>query len=185
MHLNVIEAYKYPIKLKNTRNSSCGVENLSADSPMELWTLSPPDITAFGIYLFAAAIVYVIGLTLLKISLLFFYLRIFPTPPVRRILWGTIVFNVICGITFCLALVLQCLPVTYYWNRWDGEHQGHCFNMNAAAWSYAALSIAVDIWMLIVPLSQIRSLNLDWKKKIGVTIMFCIGTLLVASLDSI
>ena len=35
MHLNVIEAYKYPIKLKNTRNSSCGVENLSADSPMD------------------------------------------------------------------------------------------------------------------------------------------------------
>ncbi|KAJ4181105.1 hypothetical protein NW759_017206, partial [Fusarium solani] len=85
----------------------------------DIWTLPPPDITAFGKYLYAVGITYLLGLTLLKLSLLFFYLRIFPSPPVRRILWGTLIFNAICGIALCLAMILQCLPVAYYWNRWD------------------------------------------------------------------
>lgn len=31
----------------------------------------------------------------------------------------------------------------------------------------AAISIAEDVWMLAIPLSQLHSLQLHWKKKIG------------------
>ncbi|EEU34878.1 uncharacterized protein NECHADRAFT_55092, partial [Fusarium vanettenii 77-13-4] len=142
----------------------------------DIWTVSPSDITAFGIYIYAASLAYTAAITMLKLSLLFFYLRIFPAQLVRRILWGTIIFTALFGIAFCLAIAFQCRPISYFWNGWDGEHQGHCTDANATAWSYAALSIATDIWMLIIPLSQLRSLNLSWKKKVGVGIMFCLGT---------
>lgn len=39
---------------------------------------------------------YFLQLALLKTSLLFFYLKIFPNKIVRRLLWGTLVFNGIC-----------------------------------------------------------------------------------------
>ncbi|KAH7116358.1 hypothetical protein EDB81DRAFT_916785 [Dactylonectria macrodidyma] len=142
----------------------------------DVWTLSPSDITEFGKYLYALSVVYITAITMLKLSLLFFYLRIFPTTLVRRILWGTIIFNAISGVLFCFVLSFQCLPISYYWTRWDGEHQGHCANINAISWSYSILSISIDIWMLIIPLSQLPSLNLNWKKKVGAGIMFCVGT---------
>jgi hypothetical protein len=31
--------------------------------------------------------------------------------------------------------------------------------------------------MLAIPLAQLKTLNLHWKKKIGVGLMFCVGTL--------
>ncbi|KAH7233790.1 uncharacterized protein BKA55DRAFT_695308 [Fusarium redolens] len=142
----------------------------------DIWTLSPSDITAFGIYIYASGLAYTAAITMLKLSLLFFYLRIFPAQLVRPILWGTVIFTALSGIAFCLTIAFQCRPISYFWNGWDGEHQGHCSDANATAWSYAALSIVIDIWMLIVPLSQLRSLNLSWKKKVGVGVMFCLGT---------
>lgn len=143
----------------------------------DIWTLSPADITVFGIFLYAGGLAYLTAIMLLKLSLLCFYLRIFPTQSVRRILWGTIILNAVSGIVFCIVFALQCLPISYFWNQWDGEHQGHCINGTAVGWSHAALSIVIDIWMLIVPLSQLKSLNLSWKKKAGVGIMFSVGTL--------
>lgn len=107
--------------------------------------------------------------------MLLFYLRIFPFTAVRHLLWGTVVFDVVYGTTFVLVSVLQCAPVDYFWLSWDGEHRGACLNSNAVGWANAAISIVMDFWMLALPLSQLRSLRLHWKKKIGVALMFGVG----------
>ncbi|KAH7155938.1 hypothetical protein EDB81DRAFT_840170 [Dactylonectria macrodidyma] len=163
----------YLVCLTNTLFVICGAvrNGLGRD----IWTLSPAEITAFGIYFYAGGLCYLAVLTFLKISLLLFYLRIFPTRSVRRILWGTVILNAAVGIAFFLAFAFQCHPVSYFWYQWDGEHEGQCTDSNVTVWTHAALGITIDIWMLAVPLSQLRSLNLDWKKKVGVGIMFCVG----------
>jgi hypothetical protein len=49
--------------------------------------------------------------------------------------------------------------------------------VNALGWSNAAISIVLDAWMLGLPMSQVVKLKLHWKKKIGVAMMFVVGTL--------
>ncbi|KAI8676178.1 CFEM domain-containing protein [Fusarium sp. Ph1] len=142
----------------------------------DIWTLTPTEITNFGYFFHVMAILYFAQVTLLKLSLLFFYLRIFPTVGVRRTLWATVIFNSLFGLAFVFTAVFQCQPISYFWKKWDGEHEGHCADLNAITWSNAGISIALDFWMLAVPLSQLKALNLDWKKKIGVGMMFCVGT---------
>lgn len=110
-------------------------------------------------------------------SLLLFYLRIFPSQTMRCLLVGTIVFDVVFGVSFVIASVVQCIPLDYFWNMWDGEHQGHCININALGWANAIISIVLDFWMLALPLSQLRLLRLHWKKKVAVAFMFMVGTL--------
>lgn len=99
------------------------------------------------------AILYFTQTTLLKMTLLFFYLRIFPGTGVRRVLWGTIIFNALFGMVFAFVVILQYRPLHYFWDQWDGEHQGYCVGLNTVTWSNAAISIAVDFWMLSIPLS--------------------------------
>ncbi|KPM37241.1 hypothetical protein AK830_g9309 [Neonectria ditissima] len=142
----------------------------------DIWTVPFDQITKFGMYFNIMAVLYFAQVPLLKLALLFFYLRIFPTPIVRRLLWGTVVFNAVFGVVFVLVAIFQCQPISYFWTKWDGEHTGHCASINAITCSNAAISIAVDIWMLAVPLAQLKGLNLDWNKKIGVGLMFCVGT---------
>ncbi len=50
-------------------------------------------------------------------------------------------------------------------------------NVDLLAWINAAVSIAVDIWMLAIPMSQLWGLQLPWKKKTGVAMMFGLGVL--------
>lgn len=143
----------------------------------DIWTLTPTTITTFSKGFYTIAVLYFSEVFLLKLSILFFYLRIFPGNGVRRLLTLTILFDVLFGFAFVLTAVFQCQPISYNWNNWRSEGGGRCLNVNAIAWANAAVSIALDIWMLAIPLSQIRGLQLDWQKKVEATCMFCIGTL--------
>ncbi|KAH8890583.1 putative PTH11-type G-protein coupled receptor protein [Thozetella sp. PMI_491] len=141
----------------------------------DIWTLSPDEITTFGYYFYVLEVVYFAQVSLLKTSLLAFYLRIFPGEA-RKLLLATVVFNVLYGIAFVFLAAFQCTPVSFFWTGWDGEHVGRCLNINSIGWANAAISIALDVWMLAIPLWQIRNLKLHWKKKVGVAMMFFVGT---------
>jgi hypothetical protein len=142
-----------------------------------VWTVPYDNVIAFVRYFYVMEIIYFAQVPMLKMTLLAFYLRIFPGVLIKRLLWGTAAFNVLFGIAFVFAGIFQCTPVSYYWDQWSGEAHGICVDINALGWSNAAISISIDFWMLAIPLSQLRQLNLHWKKKIGVALMFCVGTL--------
>ncbi|KAF5020017.1 hypothetical protein F66182_7953 [Fusarium sp. NRRL 66182] len=141
----------------------------------DVWTLTPEQITRFGMFFHTMAALYFGLMTLLKLSMLFFYLRIFPTASVRKVLWGTVAFTCCFGIVYVFVAIFQCQPISYFWTKWDGEHKGRCANINAVTWSNASINIALDFYILAIPLSQLRALNLDWRKKIGVGMMFSVG----------
>ena len=159
-------------------NSVINVHGTTANGlGRDIWTLTPDQITAFGRFFFISEIDYFTEVSLLKLSLLFFYLRIFPGRAVRRLLWGTIVFDILFGVLFVLVSVFQCHPVDFFWTKWDGQHKGSCLDINKVAWVNAGVSITLDLWMLAIPLYQLRNLKLHWKKKVGVGLMFGVGAL--------
>ena len=143
----------------------------------DVWTLPFNEITTFVKFFFVMEVEYFVIVALLKLSLLFFYLNIFQFSSVRRVLWATIAFDILWGIAFVIVAFVQCTPLSFYWNNWDHDHEGTCLNVNAIGWANAAISIALDLWMLAIPLSQLPALKLHWKKKIGVAMMFFVGTL--------
>ncbi|KAF2261908.1 hypothetical protein CC78DRAFT_570174 [Lojkania enalia] len=143
----------------------------------DIWTVPFDNITKFIEFFYVLEVLYFAQVPLLKLSYLFFYQRIFPGKPVRRAILTTVVFDILYGVAFVITGIFQCRPISYYWTSWDGEHEGKCVNINALGWANAAISIALDFWMLAIPLSQLVHLKLAWKKKVGVALMFCVGTL--------
>ncbi|KAI9167853.1 hypothetical protein HJFPF1_03992 [Paramyrothecium foliicola] len=143
---------------------------------MDIWTLPFDTITHFSSWFHAMSVLYFTQISLIKLTLLFFYLRVFPVTSARYMIIGTMIFNCLYGVIYALVTIFQCLPVGYLSVRWDHEHEGSCINLNAMTWSNAGISIAVDVWMLCIPLLQVKSLQLDWKKKIGAGLMFLAGT---------
>lgn len=144
----------------------------------DVWTIPFDHITAFVRWLYVLEILYFFQMTLLKLTLLFFFLRIFPKTIIRNMLKGTIVFTIFYGLTFVIVAIFQCRPIKHYWMNWDKEHvDGHCININALAWANAIISIVLDVWMLVLPLCEVFRLQLSWRKKISVAIMFLVGTL--------
>lgn len=142
----------------------------------DLWVLQHDQITTMLFYFEIIAVLYFTTLTLLKLSILFFYIKVFTTPGAQRLLWATAVFTGVWGIVYVIVAIFQCQPISYFWTHWDGLHEGRCLNINAITSSNAGISIVLDIWSLGIPLWQLRRLQLHWKKKIGVALMFVVGT---------
>ncbi|EXV03224.1 CFEM domain protein [Metarhizium robertsii] len=143
----------------------------------DVWTIPVDQLIRFVMFFYIMEVLYLTEMALIKLSLSLFYLYIFPGSAIRRLLMGTAVFNVVFGFTFVTTGIFQCTPISRYWTQYvDHDSPGHCININLFAWVHAALNIALDVWMIAIPLSQIKKLELHWKKKIGVTLMFLLGT---------
>ena len=123
-----------------------------------------------------AEVLYAAILITTKTSILFFYLRIFPGIILRRITWLLIVLSLLIATTFVCVNAFQCTPIDHYWRQWDGA-PGKCFSPSGPAWSVASAGIIIDFAMLSLPLHQIRHLNLHWRKKVSVGLMFGVGFL--------
>lgn len=147
----------------------------------DIWGLQPSDAMSFGTSFYLVQMLYIVLITLIKLSLNFFYLNIFPGTVIRRLLWASVIFHVAFSLAFVIGIMFQCRPISYQWEQYnfmDGPPaQGDCFNINAGAWSNGAISVASDVWLFGMPLSQVRKLRLHWKKKIGVALMFLTGAM--------
>ncbi|KAK1503719.1 CFEM domain-containing protein [Colletotrichum abscissum] len=146
----------------------------------DIWTLQPYKITEFLKILFSTQIFYITGLSTIKASILFFYLRIFPSVRFRRVLWATQGFNALLLFLYLILTFTQCRPLNKYWLGWDGEQAGVCMDFNKLVLTHVGFNILLDIWMLALPLTQLYKLNLGFKKKLGVILMFSVGLFLTA-----
>lgn len=143
----------------------------------DIWTVPVDDINRFLFWLYTMEILYITQILFIKLTMLFFFLRIFPKKVVQSLFKYTIVFTIAYGVAFFITAVFQCRPINYFWDGWDGEHHGHCVSVTGLAWVHAAINILLDIWMLGVPLHQVFHLQLSLQKKISITLMFLVGTL--------
>ncbi|KAF9881631.1 CFEM domain-containing protein [Colletotrichum karsti] len=146
----------------------------------DVWSLSHDEINRFMRVFFAFEIIYTVSIGILKASILFFYLRVFNlvSPTFTIILWCTQVFNALNCIAFTIANLNQCKPFWYAWEGWDGRHPGYCVNLIAMLVSHAAINIAMDVWMLALPVTQVLWLNLRKRQKLEILSMFGLGVII-------
>lgn len=161
---------------------ACGVINkvgLTAHGlGKDVWTIPPSQITVFVEYFFIIEILYLAEMAIIKLSLSLFYLGIFPGYTIHRLLTGTCILNVIFGVAFVTTGIFSCTPVSRYWTQHvEKDSTGHCINLNLFAWLHGICNIVLDVCMIALPLSQIKGLELHWKRKVGVVFMFFLGTL--------
>lgn len=110
-----------------------------------------------------------------RVSILSFYLRIFTVTEGRQKIIYTLIFEAAISITFILAIMFQCTPISFYWTKWDLQHSGQCINtylFMVISWS---ILIATDIWVIWLPLPMVARLQLPMRKKLLISVMFATG----------
>ncbi|PHH76246.1 hypothetical protein CDD80_1695 [Ophiocordyceps camponoti-rufipedis] len=144
----------------------------------DVWTLEAETISDFKLDFYLVALFYIIMTIVAKAAINFFYLSIFPGERTRLLLWCTAVFILSFGMASLLVGIFQCRPVAFYWKMYRPKQDakaGSCVNIHVATYVNGGINIALNIWLIMVPLVIIGKLELHWKKKLGVIIMFLIG----------
>lgn len=126
-------------------------------------------------------LLYLGALPVTKISILLFYLKIFPNREIRIACWVLISLNIGYFIAFELVSIFQCSPIEGAWRAWDKEFPAKCNNINMQGWMAAVFNIVLDLGTLVLPLRELIRLNLSVRKKVQIMAMFSVGFLYVLS----
>jgi hypothetical protein len=145
----------------------------------DIWTLQPEQITNVLFYYYLGEIFYVVALGVSKISILFFYLRVFPAKSFRTLTYSVMGLSAAYTVAFFIVTTWQCLPVSLAWTQWDGLHEGKCNDIHLQGWIAAAINIALDAVVMILPLRHLAVLNMSLKKKVMVMSMFSVGIFVI------
>ncbi|KAK4213237.1 hypothetical protein QBC37DRAFT_243179, partial [Rhypophila decipiens] len=117
-------------------------------------------------------------LTLTKLSILVFYLRIFSNHDTfRKISYGVMLWAALSGLVSVFLQIFQCTPIAFIWEGWKrgafGSHR--CIDVHALGFTTAAMSIAQDLVIIVMPLPLLAKLNVSRRCRLGIMIMFSLG----------
>lgn len=84
---------------------------------------------------------------------------------------GWVVFHTFA---FLMADALQCVPVKAVW---DTNIHAKCIDLQALIYAGAGFSIFEDFVIMLLPIPELKSLNLDSRKKVALFFMFALGSL--------
>ncbi|MCJ1297646.1 hypothetical protein MMC08_000434 [Hypocenomyce scalaris] len=141
---------------------------------------SPVDMHAIVVFnqcLWALELLSISALTLIKLSVLLFYRRIFTTPTFCILVWIVGSFVTAWGIAFFFANFFQCIPIT---GVWETGKPRHCVNSVHLDNAYQGLNIMTDITILIMPWPMIWGLQMQPGRKAQVGGVFFLGAFVCA-----
>ena len=130
--------------------------------------------------LYAFELFYIADFGLCKVSILFFYQRVFSVTQRRRnLVWGLMGFMILFTVVFELIFVFQCMPLHYFWTRLKDPKglQGKCMNPLILYGVYTAINIITDVLIWLYPLPIVWKLQVSNSKKAGLALVFVAGAL--------
>ena len=118
--------------------------------------------------------------TLIKVSILHFYLVIFRQPIFMRSVYVVMAICVAWWIGSLFGTAFFCNPPQKQFSL-DPNYPGTCGDSNTLYSAVASSDLAVDVIVILLPMPVLWSLQLPTAKKIALTFVFGIGFLYVAT----
>lgn len=115
---------------------------------------------------------YDLALVFVKLGILAFYWRVFVHPIFRKAIIATAAFVIAWGIGITVTLFLVCRPLQAYWDR---TVEGTCLTIVTFTYFTNISNLITDIWIFLMPVPMIWHLQLQTKKKLLLSLIFCIG----------
>ncbi|GAP90160.1 putative integral membrane protein [Rosellinia necatrix] len=122
---------------------------------------------------FIGTILYGVGSTSIRLSVIIFYFRIFPTKIVRR---GGYIIATICLLWFVAIEGLNlatCTPIAKMWD-WSIT-EGKCISAPAGVIVPGAFNVVIDAVTVALPIHEVQKLHLSREKKLVIFGVFLIG----------
>ncbi|KAJ5607054.1 hypothetical protein N7537_003673 [Penicillium hordei] len=137
------------------------------------WDLNKVDVLPAAKIRYVTHIIYTLISGLIKVSICLLYLRVFPN--IRIICLATITFVTAMSVAIILATIFQCSPIDAVYNEQKYKHYT-CFASIPFWYATAALSLATDIWILLLPLKTVLGLHLRTRKRFVIASLLSLGS---------
>ncbi|KAL8671865.1 MAG: hypothetical protein Q9168_003655 [Polycauliona sp. 1 TL-2023] len=137
--------------------------------------LNDSELRIFWKSMFVTIVSWPIAQSFTKISILLFYIQLFPTKWFTYSAYSLIAAVSAWMIQQVLASLLLCRPISF---NWDASVNGTCGNVAANCLAGAGINTLTDILILILPMPIIWRLQVPLRNKIILSLIFGLGSLI-------
>lgn len=127
--------------------------------------------------LLGSGITWVVATAFCKISILWFYTCIFSTKGFKLSARILMLFVAAYAIAFFCVFLTNCQPISYQWHPVPG---GHCKSITVEEITSVSANMVIDTAIVVLPMRPLWGLQMATRKKIGISILFGLGLLVVA-----
>ncbi|KAH8674248.1 hypothetical protein BX600DRAFT_509433 [Xylariales sp. PMI_506] len=142
------------------------------------WTIDLNNFPFIRLMFYVSKLLYVVVQCTGKVAILMVYQRIFDSNHVSR--WFRRTIKVLISLTFLIEgiyifiIAFQCIPISAQWD--SSVTNARCLNLDVAFTLAAVINIVSDLVLMILPIPELRKLQVSRKKKWGVALMFIIAS---------
>ncbi|MCJ1313883.1 hypothetical protein MMC25_007563 [Agyrium rufum] len=142
--------------------------------PLGQWT--PDNVVVLAKLVIPLLNIWIIALTLIKCSLICFYIRLFRVHKRFAMIANCLqVFNILfCTATF-IESFLECTPFAFNWDPYIPG--GHCLNREITYKATSGINLVSDLATLLLPLPIIWKLQMPKGRKFVLSLLFALGLL--------
>ncbi|KAH6678731.1 hypothetical protein B0J14DRAFT_330726 [Halenospora varia] len=139
--------------------------------------VTPEQYRVAGKIGFVSQLMYLASVTPIKISIIYFYLRIFGTNKTFKwVSYGILLSVVLWFIAFFFATLFQSAPIS---QNWTGI--GHIIRDDIMYYTAYGTELTTDIIIMFLPVPIIKNLHLDRGKKLRLMGIFWLGAFCIVS----
>lgn len=138
-------------------------------------TISSPVLLISMQLISVCSILYIPLMALAKFSLLLFYRKLSLERWYKYAVYAAMAFIISYSIALAFALIFACTPLEKNWDITITT--GTCINKGQLYLSTAGLNAGTDVILLILPIPMIIKLHVPVVQKVGLILMFGIGSL--------
>ncbi|MCJ1311614.1 hypothetical protein MMC25_005287 [Agyrium rufum] len=150
----------------------CNYLSLKVGLGQHVRSLTETDIEDYLIIIFALQLISLFTALFNKIGILLFYWRIFPGRNFHMSIWAVGIYVVLYSIGSAVAFIFQCTPVQGFWHQ---TATTTCVNQNSLYIATGALNTFSDVFILLMPLPVLMSLQLARQRKVALLFVFSLG----------
>ncbi|GAB1729751.1 hypothetical protein NU195Hw_g5706t1 [Hortaea werneckii] len=145
----------------------------------DVWTVPRESIDLFLLCQWITILLYVPQVTFVKFSIIFLYLRIFPSTvskQFRLLCWIIIAAGVAFIIIGLLVFAFACQPASLSWSGLYEHNKDKCVHLPELYYLATCINLSTDVLIFVMPIPKVLKLDaLSSRNKLITSIMFLLG----------
>ncbi|XRM42138.1 hypothetical protein ABZX51_005368 [Aspergillus tubingensis] len=144
-----------------------------------VWAISVTRLMTLFKILYIYVMVYSAVCAASKVSILFFYRRVFMAShadlSLRIGIYLGFFLTLSYPIIICVTMATACKPASYFWEQFGGA-SGTCIDTDTFFLALGIINMLNDIVVLLIPFPQIAKLQMNRRKKVAISGILAVGS---------
>ncbi|CAI6341249.1 unnamed protein product [Periconia digitata] len=157
----------------NAANLACCIIAARFGLGKHMWALDSQEMRHISLIHFAFLFVYAWSVSVIKLSIITFYRRIFG---MSWLCWLCTFLTIGYLLAHHVVLPLFASPVSYYWDKYLGNAGRMCVDEPKFILAMAIINLIGDILILCIPIRKVLRLQLPPTQKAAVIVTFLLGS---------